>query len=543
MVQKIFLALIFIGAAMLAASLTNGFEWDEAHHANSALFSYNLVKHWLKEPTFSLQKIREFAVDYHSHYKFFTVFAVYPPLDMILSATFYLFLGVSLLTIKLPTVLASIALLYFVFKLSKLYSEDKLLPFLSVLFLAFHPVYFEESTRNHLEILLSLFFVATVYFFVRFLRTQETKQLYFASASLGLSLATKPVLPLLLLALFLTVILERKVHLFSGRKIAGAFLTFLLASSPFLLQLVALRSFGLTSELFVEKWTESASSREVWLYKWLPSFELDKPVFASEVHTYEGSYSDFQEFTKNATALLFQWYLIPFFFIGLYCSLRRNKEIDKISVLLPAIFVYIFTVKVHSYTLKHITPAIPFVVIILCLGLAEFLESVKRFKMPIVAFFLFFSLFQTFSYYESARAMHLPISTFDEAAEYLISEVKEPTTVLSTYEQMQMFAFAKWDMERKIYGMYLPLTKLEWEKAINGDFSYYPNYQSWKKFGIEHPRPRYVVIHEQRIKSKRYDYHLEYFNSQPERFKLVKVIEGKASQEKTFIYRIQEAQA
>lgn len=543
--QILLLILILIAIPTLAGALTTGIGWDEAAHANSALFTYNFIKYWISNPTFSFQKIMEFAVEYHSHYKFFTAFAVYPPLDMIISSITYLLLGTSLLATRLPTVLQSLVLLYFVFKLSKLFDDDKLFPFITILFLAFHPAYFDQSTRNHLEIMVALFFVTTVYFFVKFLRTENLKYMYFTAISLGLSLITKPMTPLLLLALFFTLLLEKKLYLSKKypKELLKASLIFILVSTPIILQVGVLYSQGV-SDIFLKKWTSTAGmSTDKWIYGWLPSFEVDKPVFASSVHIYleqGGQLSEFQEFTKNLSTFLFQWYLIPFFILGLYNSVRRNREIDKVFVLIPLVFLYIFTVKVHANSLKHLMPAIPFVVMFACKGLVDFSEysAVKRFKIPLVGLLLIFSLFQTYGYYKSIQINYSTNSNYDEAARYLIGLVKEPTTVLTTYGQMQMLAFARLDTGRKIYCMYAPNKKSEWAKAIDGDFSYYESYGFWKSFGVSHPRPKYAIIHEQRLKSKRYDYSLDYFNSQPERFELLRVLDGKVPGDRTLIYKI-----
>jgi hypothetical protein len=197
-------------------------------------------------------------------------------------------------------------------------------------------------------------------------------------------------------------------------------------------------------------------------------------------------------------------------------------------------------VKVHANSLKHLIPAIPFVVMFACKGLVDFsrYDFVKKFKIPLIGLLLIFSLFQTYGYYKSVQINYSTNSNYDEAARYLIELIDEPATVLTTYGQMQMLAFARLDTERKIYCMYAPNKRSEWNKAIAGDFSYYGSYEFWKSFGVEHPIPKYAIIHEQRLKSKKYDYSLDYFDSQPEKFELLRVLEGKVPGDRTLIYKI-----
>ena len=86
--------------------------------------------------------------------------------------------------------------------------------------------------------------------------------------------------------------------------------------------------------------------------------------------------------------------------------------------------------------------------------------------------------------------------------------------------------------------MYMPISSENIDKAIIGDFSYYGSYETWERFGIKHPEPRYIIIHEKRLELSIYDYDVDYFNNRQNKFELMNVIEGKVEGDRTFIYKI-----
>ena len=120
----IILFLIFL-LLCLNARTDNLGDWDEGNHASASFFVYNFINDWFRDPSFSYEELKHRAIDYHAHYKYFTVLFVYPPLDMIFSVIVYMFFGVSIFTTNLATIIEAILVLFFIYKLSKLFFKNK----------------------------------------------------------------------------------------------------------------------------------------------------------------------------------------------------------------------------------------------------------------------------------------------------------------------------------------------------------------------------------------------------------------------------------
>lgn len=533
--------LVILGLSLFLVGFNRDLRWDEAAHANSALFTYNLI---IDSP----DNIECYAVDYHSHYKFFTVFASYPPLHMLLSTILFLVSGPWFFLTKIVVLVETILLVYFIFKLAGLFDRERIFPFIAVLLFAVHPIFLDVASRNYLEAGVALFTVMSVYFFIRFMRTESVRDLYLTALALGLGLLIKPMIPVIILSMMIVFLLERRFYLVKEYKkeLLKSFLILLIVSIPLILQVGFLHSQGLYG-VFSGKWSNPFNDI-------MPSFEAGPPVWAWDLYSNQyyvsllaeqGYITDFQELTKNASAFLFQWYLIPFFLMGIFYSLKRFRkgfsEIEKFSILIPLIVLYIFTVLIHGSSMKHLLIALPFIILLSAKGLVEFFrfKRVRNYRFliyPILVVFVAASIIQAQAFLMSANESPFP-QDFDQAARFVLREVSEPVTVLTTYGQQQMMAFTLLDMERDAYLMYMPKKQDNIMQAVNGDFSYYQSFELWEGLGISHPEPGYIILYESSFtKSRDYDYGLDYFDSRPESFELATVIEG--ANDRVFIYRI-----
>ncbi len=121
-----------------------------------------------------------------------------PPLHTWIAGALAFPLGVSEPVLRLPSLLAALAVLLITFRLAEELS-GRLAAFLSVLFLLSAPRFYFFAHRVELEMLLALFFVSYLYFGLRYLETGKRKNLFLSFLAFSLGLLTKG--PFILLAL------------------------------------------------------------------------------------------------------------------------------------------------------------------------------------------------------------------------------------------------------------------------------------------------------------------------------------------------------
>ncbi|HFC97298.1 MAG TPA: hypothetical protein ENJ40_02405 [Thermosulfurimonas dismutans] len=121
-----------------------------------------------------------------------------PPLHTWITGALAFPLGVSEPVLRLPSLLAALAVLLITFRLAEELS-GRLAAFLSVLFLLSAPRFYFFAHRVELEMLLALFFVSYLYFGLEYLETGERKTLFLSFLAFSLGLLTKG--PFILLAL------------------------------------------------------------------------------------------------------------------------------------------------------------------------------------------------------------------------------------------------------------------------------------------------------------------------------------------------------
>jgi 4-amino-4-deoxy-L-arabinose transferase-like glycosyltransferase len=164
-----------IGLAVLALAyfivllfnLTNQpFNWDEVTHLNRAL---------------ELQ---------HGMYGSFVRDSFYPPLYSIFTALSFNFFGASLFAARLVSAVFSVLSIWVVFELAySLYNGKAAL--LSAILLAVMPGFFWLSRLALLEIMLVFFFMLSLYFFYRWLKTRQNWLLVLGGLAIGFGFLTK----------------------------------------------------------------------------------------------------------------------------------------------------------------------------------------------------------------------------------------------------------------------------------------------------------------------------------------------------------------
>lgn len=125
-----------------------------------------------------------------------------PPLYFIVTSFFYSIFGVTEFSSRLFTAIAGLLLLLFTYKLSKLVFDDTKAAFFSVLALLTNVSFLYYSRAAMLDVIFTLFIVASTYFFIKFEKFGFKKDLIFTGIMIGLAVMTKNIIGLLPLGFF-----------------------------------------------------------------------------------------------------------------------------------------------------------------------------------------------------------------------------------------------------------------------------------------------------------------------------------------------------
>lgn len=521
-ILTIFMALLLV--SLIFASTTRGLGWDEAHHANAALFFSNLIKTMSDNPNFSFSFIKDYAIEYHSHYKFLTVAGAYPPLNLILLTTTYLLFGASMVTTKLVAIVEGILLVFFVYKLSGLfYRKHKSFPLLCAIFAGINPIIFLLSNSNFLAAGTALFVTASIYFLIKFIKTEERMYIYFFSIAFGLGLLQKPITGVVIIPL--VFVFYRNFGMFRRQSYAllKSFILFLAVLSPLFIQISFLYALGFP-DIFFDHWFRENPNTFLYIIPIMSELQI-------------------QNFLTILSSLFYQLFTIPFFILGAYKITKRRDIIDKVFILVMLSFVCIFIISSFMAETRYIKPILPLFTIIWVYGLILFFDRlrticpglVRRYRITsvIIVLLISVSLYQITVYnYDNTYYNN---KNLDEIASFVISNASGSTTVLTSFGQPQTFEFARLDKDMNIFAMYMPQKSENIEYAVEGNYSYYKNYDLWKSLGIELPAADYIIFHED-VRDISYDYNNSYLLSRPGEFELIRVFENHKGDE-VFVYR------
>ncbi len=538
--KKLYIILSSLLIFYLLVASSKSLTGDEANHGLASLFYYSMFGHIMKEGL-SPSSIINFAADYHAHYKVFSALYFYPPLQHIITLPFIMLFGTYAVFGKLVVVLEALVLLLMLFRTAGLFFRGSIFPMLAVLMLGLHPVFVSIVTSQYLDVGMTAAMMASVYYFVLYLRKEKPRDLYLSAAALGVSVLFKPMAPLLIVAFLATMFLEKKLPLVRkhGLTFLKAAALFILVMSPYIL-FQAFISSQVGSEGFFAKWTSSAQTGRL-----LPSLEWGVPVYAWNSHETEldvlYSLTDWQEFTKNITTFLFQVYMIPFFILGCAAAFRRKRQdVGKISFLLFVATLYLFTAVVHAISLKHLVMALPFIVLLCVSGMESFFRlkrfsKFRKFIPYLVLAFIILSLVQTAFYLDSLKKSQTAVD-FIGVAGFVAGRAQAPLSVLTSHDAAQCLAFAAADLERNVYCIHMPRNSADLEKALANDFSF-ANEEAWERFGIRHPDIAYVIVHESSVQIPRFDFGFDSFNARVN-LKLIKTFGSPLPGDRTFVYEV-----
>jgi 4-amino-4-deoxy-L-arabinose transferase-like glycosyltransferase len=351
------LALLLFASVLLFVNLDSIplYTWDEARLAENAV---------------------EAAMDGHwfiTHYEGKPdLWNTKPPLLIAVQAGLILVIGPTELAIRLPSAIAAVLLLFFVFRFVKAESNSTVRAWLaagmlctSALAMGHH-----NSRTGDYDALLCLFLFLGAVRFYRYLNLERTTDLYISALFFALAVLTKGIAGCLLfpsLAILLAISGKLRQQL-SKPSVYYASLFFLLPIAAYYL---------------TREWAAPGYLQAVW------TNELGGR-FASTLEGNEGSFTYYFEHLFNGRFGYWWIFLLPSAYIAL-----QKKPFDKLTIsgfllALPFLLVISFSkTKLEWYDL----PALPFLAISASLILKEIIDSITRINPAIPTYALLVLLF------------------------------------------------------------------------------------------------------------------------------------------------------
>jgi asparagine N-glycosylation enzyme membrane subunit Stt3 len=305
-------------------------QWDEAAHLDNGLF--------LKL----------------GMYKQFSGNLFYPPLYDALTYLSYNVLGVSVVSARIIDALFSVLLLWAVFEFTyKAYDGKTAL--LASVFLSVMPGYFEASHAAMLDIMMTFFFVLSIFFFYLWLQTYKDRMLVFTALTLIAGfLAKYQVVVAVLVMFFATAVFSRsQLKRPFSRKIYIAVIALLLAAAAYLIY---------SFQSYLGMWLSAIGMNSTGSQTVTPAYYLTE------------MYSIYP--TIHPISLLM--YVLGF--LGLAAFVVRRQKADKL-LLIWFITVYVFFTLVNNKNWRYLLPLFPVLAIaaaVLLVVAFTKLRSLKR---------------------------------------------------------------------------------------------------------------------------------------------------------------------
>lgn len=186
--SKLFVILLVSFGISLFLSWGQGFGPDEGNHSMLGLFYLDSLEWWIKGPTFDLNSIFTFGINYLIYYPVLAVY--YPPaFHLLLSTSFFIF-SPSFVAGKLVSLVSSLLTLIVTFKLGEIIWNKKI-GFLGTLFLSTSFLFFKVGGTVRLDMLFLLFSMLSLYFYYKTKKTEKWNNYLFGGIFLSLSFLTK----------------------------------------------------------------------------------------------------------------------------------------------------------------------------------------------------------------------------------------------------------------------------------------------------------------------------------------------------------------
>jgi len=229
--ESIFLALliiIFFIECLLLISYLNP-NADEGTHNLIGLFFFDFFHEWIKSPTFSIDKVYDYFINYLVYYPKLSLY--YPPLfHIILSFMFNIF-GISFSVGSLTALFFSVASIFAIFLFSKKHLNNSEVSLISSLIFVLTPAVIFLSIKTLIEIPLLFFFLATLYSYLAAISTNKTKWFLISSIFFALGFLTKWNIILIIPIVFIYALFDFRKSI---KKLILSFLLVGILLSPYL---------------------------------------------------------------------------------------------------------------------------------------------------------------------------------------------------------------------------------------------------------------------------------------------------------------------
>jgi hypothetical protein len=162
---------------------------DEGTHNLLGLFFFDFFHEWMKSPTFSVDKIYDYFINYLIYYPKLSLY--YPPLLYIILSLMFNVFGISFFVGSLTILLFSVAVVFMIFLFSKKHLNSSEISLISSLIYVLSPAVIFLSIKTLIDIPLLFFFLATMYSYLVAISTNKAKWFLTSAIFFALGFLTK----------------------------------------------------------------------------------------------------------------------------------------------------------------------------------------------------------------------------------------------------------------------------------------------------------------------------------------------------------------
>lgn len=499
---------LYVGVAFsMDTSISNSYQ--------RALAAAFLSDTFLQDP-FNLSGVMSIFEKGQYQYNIFSGFSDWPPLQMLLLALSFFLFGVNKFSFILPSLLISLAALYYVYKLALSIFEEELdlkqKNFAAIICTAlagFGTLFFYEATAPFLENGVLLFSAASFYYFYLFLKHSKNKYLYLTALFFGLGLLYKEQMILSAIPLLAIFFLRGKPKTFFSKSINYKALLLsialvILIISPLIVRELFLAQYG------VSRFASRNAERLTFIYEpdinqkgFLTANDLEFSNNVSEskmqliLNRYHISY--LQKFVVFATSTFYNWILLPFIILGLY----RRKPFRLSSYSTGELTILLFFItnlaffSFHGLIPRYTIPTIALLSVFATKGLFK----IKKFLVPALLILLAIMALQNamfFSKIYNGEHIQSMQHDYEGAAAHILSEPAGEFTVITTRVYQMSYQFLLQDTNRRAYVEFAPQESEKLREMIKGNFGrpeYLPS-ESQISYNSTRPPLKYVVVHQ-----------------------------------------------
>lgn len=341
--DKLLVAFAVVYALALLTTINNPHHVDESTHAFVGLFLRDFFADWVKNPTFSYQKIYDYATSYLAYYPKISLH--YPPLPQIGFSIAYLLFGASIELSRLVIILAAVVLLFVIYEFAYAVSKNRTAALIASLLLMTSPIVINMSILSMQELPFLLFFTLTMRWLYSLKDEKPKVKNYIILAVLmALTTLTKwQALTIFPVVIFYSLIFERKLIKYTVTFLL--IVAILLAPYYLFLWKADLLLLPLTANLEADPLDSTWMQAEGWIY--------------------------------YLTALVNYQFLLPIGLIVLLGALFyfKNKEKDWKFFATWIAVVYVIMVVVHNKDQRYTMNFLPAFVIPASYGLYTFFKK------------------------------------------------------------------------------------------------------------------------------------------------------------------------